>query len=386
MARKKPKSNHSRVSFRKRHQGRVRDSDLTRQFNAGDQESLADAVKHERVSGKGDLTRKRTVVGVNADAPASSDATESNDAALISGRVLRAHGLHNTVLADDGRTFECSIRQVLKSLSIDGRGTVVAGDRVQFRCEAETESESTGMIEFVAPRHGIISRQSRGQQHIIAANVDHLLIVTSAAEPTLKPALIDRFLLSAEQCGLNPVVIINKCDLVDPASLQPILGVYASLGYRVLLTSADRGTNIDYLKELLKGKQTALSGQSGVGKSSLLNAVQPGLGLAVSEVSKDNQKGRHTTTTSTLIPLQGEDAGWVFDTPGIRQFQLWDITAEEVAGLMPDLRPHVGACRYANCLHLSEDDCAVKDAVADGRIDARRYDSYCHLLEDDLLV
>ncbi len=382
MAKKKRKSNQSRVSFRKRHQGRVRDSDLTRQFHVGDAESLADAVKNERVSGKGDLTRKRTVVGVQAGAPASADDPQSHDSQLIGGRVLRAHGLRNTVLADDGRTFECSIRQVLKSLSIDGRGTVVAGDRIQFRAESET----TGMIEFVAPRHGIISRQSRGQQHIIAANVDHLLIVTSAAEPTIKPALIDRFLLSAEQCGLNPVVIINKCDLVDPASLQPILGVYASLGYRVLLTSADRGTNIDYLKELLKGKQTALSGQSGVGKSSLLNAVEPGLGLAVSEVSKDNQKGRHTTTTSTLIPLQGENAGWVFDTPGIRQFQLWDITAEEVAGLMPDLRPHVGDCRYANCLHLSEDDCGVKNAVADGRIDARRYDSYCHLLEDDLLL
>ncbi len=360
----------------------MRDSDLTRQFHVGDAESLADAVKNERVSGKGDLTRKRTVVGVQAGAPASADDPQSHDSQLIGGRVLRAHGLRNTILADDGRTFECSIRQVLKSLSIDGRGTVVAGDRIQFRAESET----TGMIEFVAPRHGIISRQSRGQQHIIAANVDHLLIVTSAAEPTIKPALIDRFLLSAEQCGLNPVVIINKCDLVDPASLQPILGVYASLGYRVLLTSADRGTNIDYLKELLKGKQTALSGQSGVGKSSLLNAVEPGLGLAVSEVSKDNQKGRHTTTTSTLIPLQGENAGWVFDTPGIRQFQLWDITAEEVAGLMPDLRPHVGDCRYANCLHLSEDDCGVKNAVADGRIDARRYDSYCHLLEDDLLL
>ncbi|MEL7338726.1 MAG: ribosome small subunit-dependent GTPase A, partial [Planctomycetota bacterium] len=133
------------------------------------------------------------------------------------------------------------------------------------------------------------------------------------------------------------------------------------------------------------GKQTALSGQSGVGKSSLLNAVQPGLGLAVASVSRDNQKGRHTTTTSTLIPLEGDDKGAVFDTPGIRQFQLWDITAEEVAGLMPDLRPYVGSCRYANCLHLSEDDCAVKDAVADGRIDARRYDSYCHLLEEDLL-
>ena len=300
----------------------------------------------------------------------------------VSDWVIRAHGLANLVLADDGRQFECSIRQVLKSLSIEGRGAIVAGDRVRFRAESETR----GMIEFVAPRHGIISRQSRGQQHIIAANVDHLLIVTSAAEPTLKPSLIDRFLLSAEQCGLKPVVVINKCDLVDTSEFQPILGAYASLGYRVLLTSADRGTNIDYLRELLKGKQTALSGQSGVGKSSLLNAIEPGLGLAVSTVSKDNQKGRHTTTTSTLIPLKGKDAGLVFDTPGIRQFQLWDITAEEVAGLMPDLRPHVGACRYSNCLHLSEDDCAVKDAVADGRIDARRYDSYCHLLEGDLLL
>ncbi|MCA9140896.1 MAG: ribosome small subunit-dependent GTPase A [Planctomycetales bacterium] len=382
MAKKKSKRSQSRVSFRKRYQGRVRESDLTRQFVSGDSETLADAVKNERVSGKGNLTRKRTVAGVDAQTPMSSDVTESNDSPLISGRVIRAHGLSNNVLADDGRRFDCSIRQVLKSLSIEGRGTVVAGDRVRFRAETAT----TGMIEFVAPRHGIISRQSRGQQHIIAANVDHLLIVTSAAEPTLKPSLVDRFLLSAEQCGLNPVIVINKCDLVDTATLQPILGVYASLGYRVLLTSADKGTNIEYLRELLKGKQTALSGQSGVGKSSLLNAVQPGLGLAVATVSRDNQKGRHTTTTSTLIPLCGTGAGAVFDTPGIRQFQLWDITAEEVAGLMPDLRPHVGACRYANCLHLSEDDCGVKNAVADGRIDARRYDSYCHLLEDDLLL
>ncbi|WP_149499877.1 ribosome small subunit-dependent GTPase A [Roseiconus lacunae] len=380
MAKKRSKNKPSRVQFRKRYQGRVRDGDLTRQFNSGETESLADAVKNERVSGKGELTRKRTVAGANADRPTEAD--DKEDPTLISGRVICAHGLSNTVLADDGRRFDCAIRQVLKSISIEGRGTVVAGDRVRFRAE----SEDTGMIEFVAPRHGVISRQSRGQQHIIAANVDHLLIVTSAAEPSLKPALVDRFLLTAQQCGVNPVIVINKCDLIDCRKLQPLIGVYASLGYRVLLTSAERGINIEYLRELLRGKQTALSGQSGVGKSSLLNAVQPGLGLAVASVSQDNQKGRHTTTTSTLIPLQGDATGAVFDTPGIRQFQLWDITAEEVAGLMPDLRPHVGHCRYSNCLHLTEDDCAVKDAVADGKIDPRRYDSYCHLLEDDLLL
>jgi len=176
---------------------------------------------------------------------------------------------------------------------------------------------------------------------------------------------------------------MNKIDLVNPLHLQQITGCYASLGYRVLHTSAEKQQNISYLKTLLTGKQTALAGQSGVGKSSLLNAIQPGLGLAVASVSQDNEKGRHTTTAAQLIPL--DSGGAVFDTPGIRQFQLWDIHANEVAGLMPDLRPFVNGCKYADCLHLSEDQCKVKDAVADGKIDARRYDSYCHLLESDLL-
>ncbi|MCL4152056.1 UNVERIFIED_CONTAM: hypothetical protein GTU68_021449 [Idotea baltica] len=240
------------------------------------------------------------------------------------------------------------------------------------------------MIEQIEPRRGIISRTSRGQQHILVANVDYLLIVASAAQPSLKPVLIDRFLLTAEQCELRPIILINKIDLVDPIALQPLIGAYASMGYRVLLTSASQGTNIDFLRGILRGNQTAVAGQSGVGKSSLLNAIQPGLGLAVREVSRDNDKGRHTTTASKLIPL--DDGGAVFDTPGIRQFQLWDITAEEVAGLMPDLRPYVSGCRYPNCLHLSEDECAVKNAVADSRIDARRYDAYCHLLENDLML
>jgi ribosome biogenesis GTPase len=240
------------------------------------------------------------------------------------------------------------------------------------------------MIERIEPRRGLISRQSRGQQHVLVANVDYLLIITSAAEPNLKPGLIDRFLLTAEQCEVQPLVVINKADLIDLSSLQQILGVYASLGYRVLVTSAETGLNVDYLRHLLDGKQTALAGQSGVGKSSLLNRIQPGLGLAVAEVSQDNQKGRHTTTATQLIPIVG--GGAVFDTPGIRQLQLWDISASEVAGLMPDFRPYVSGCRYPNCLHLSEDDCAVKNAVADARIDTRRYESYCHLLETEFAV
>lgn len=369
---KKKKSSKQRTDFRKRHQGRVRRGDLTREFHSGDDDKLADVVQGERVSGKGELTRKKNVVEIDAEEQAAAEDT-------LSGRVISVHGLKSRVLAEDGQVYECAVRQVLKSLSIEQRNVVVAGDHVLFRAESTLD----GMILSVNPRHGVICRTSRGQQHVIVANIDYLLIIASAAQPSLKPALIDRYLLTAEQCEVEPVVVINKIDLVDTVPLQPLVGVYASMGYRVLMTSATEGINIEYLRELLRGKQTALAGQSGVGKSSLLNAVESGLGLAVAEVSQENEKGRHTTTSSQLIPL--DCGGAVFDTPGIRQFQLWDIEAAEVAGLMRDLRPYVSACRYPDCLHLAEDECAVKDAVADGRIDARRYDAYCHLLEDDLL-
>lgn len=355
----------------------MRRGDLTRDFQTGDDDQLADISQGERVSGKGDLTRKRTVETHQSDRSArTSDAVGDH----LFGRVISVHGLKSRVLGEDGVTYECAVRGVLKSLNQDQRNAIVAGDHVHFRAASTVD----GMIEHVDPRHGVISRTSRGQQHIIAANVDYLLIISSAVEPSLKPVLIDRFLLTAEQCDVEPVVVINKADRVDMSTLQKILGVYAAMGYRVLTTSAQVGTNVEYLRTLLTNKQTVLAGQSGVGKSSLLNAIEPGLGLAVAEVSQDNDKGRHTTTASRLIPLS--DGGAVFDTPGIRQFQLWDIVASEVAGLMPDLRPYVSACRFPDCLHLSEDDCAVKDAVADNRIDARRYDAYCHLLENDLLA
>jgi ribosome biogenesis GTPase len=154
------------------------------------------------------------------------------------------------------------------------------------------------------------------------------------------------------------------------------------MGYRVLLVSARTGFGIDRLRRALAGRQSVISGQSGVGKSSLLNAVQPGLGLAVAEVSAESQKGRHTTTTARLLPLAG--GGYVVDTPGIRQFQLWDIAPEEVAGLYRDLRPFVSRCDFPDCTHTHEAGCAVKNAVADGWLDARRYESYCQLIAGDL--
>jgi ribosome biogenesis GTPase len=254
---------------------------------------------------------------------------------------------------------------------------VAAGDVVWFRPEGKQE----GIIERIEPRRGVVSRTVRGRQHVLVANVDQLIIVTSAAEPRLKPNLIDRLLVTAEKGGIRPLICINKIDLVEPAHLVPLAGVYAQLGYEVLLVSAVKGIGIARLRDWLAGEESVVTGQSGVGKSSLLNAVEPGLHLRVQAVSEETQKGRHTTTTAELIPLSF--GGYVVDTPGIRQFQLWDVIPEEVAGFFRDLRPYVSRCRFPDCTHTHEDDCAVKDAVADGWIDARRYESYVQIRAGD---
>lgn len=366
----------TRVPFRKGHQGRVRKSDLTRDYRQGGLPSLEDAANAERVSGKGELTRHRTISGASRDDQTGLQVDLDVAQTLIPGTVLSVHGLRSRVLGDDGVLYECAVRQLLKSLSTDQRHVVVAGDRAMIRIDLAR----TGMIERIESRHGVLSRTSKGRRHVIVANCDFLLIVASAAEPSLKPNLVDRFLLTAEQFDLQPIICINKIDLVDAAALQPLIGVYSQMGYRVLTTSAATGHGIDYLRAIVRRGQTVLAGQSGVGKSSLLNSLQPRLALRVGAVSSENQKGKHTTTAAQLIPL--EKSGFVVDTPGIRQFQLWDITANEVSGLMRDMRPFVDGCRFPDCLHVNEHDCAVKDAVADGRIDARRYDAYCQIIDD----
>jgi ribosome biogenesis GTPase len=369
MARKKK----IRTDFRKQHQGRRRKGDLTRDF-ARDDRAEDRTLKSERLTGKGELTRKRTIVGVESD-PQAAGFGVMRDVAQTSvrGRVLSVHGLSSVVQADDGRQFRCAIRGLLKDLSTDLRHVVVAGDIVYLRPEATGDS----LIERIEPRSHILSRTSRNRQQILVANVDQLVIVASAAEPNLKPNLIDRFLVEAERMRIEPILCINKIDLIDPADLMPIVGVYGQMGYQVHLVSATTGQGIDRLRQLVGGQESVVAGQSGVGKSSLLNAIEPELGLRVGEVSRENEKGKHTTTVASLIPLKM--GGFVVDTPGIRQFQLWDIVPEEVAALYRDIRPYVSHCRFPDCTHTHEANCAVKDAVADNRLDARRYESYCHL-------
>ena len=393
-----------RVELRKNREKPPRENDITRDFKEGDGRA-DDAQSGERVRAKGNLSRRRTVVQDEAGGPAIPSV---NAGECVRGRVLRVHGLATVVETDDGRVFRCAVRRLLKSLATDERSVVTTGDVVWIRStgtginsqepaaraeEAPAVTEDAepgeppplplpvtsheGVIERVEPRHGVLTRASRRREHVLVANVDQLVIVMSLVEPDLKPHLIDRYLAVAQQGGLKPVLCLNKSDLADAVELQPLIGLYAQLGIPVYLCSARTGFGIDRLREQLRGRSTVFSGQSGVGKSSLLNAIQPDLALAVKSVSEVNQKGRHTTTYSQLIKLNF--GGWVVDTPGVRQLQLWSARPEEMEGFFPEFRPFVPLCGFPDCTHTHETGCAVKDAVARRFITSRRYHSYIGL-------
>jgi ribosome biogenesis GTPase len=392
-----------RMELRKNRSKPPRGNDLTRSYQEGKGAS-GEERSTERVRAKGDLSRYRTVVQDKAD----SSAMPAIDAAeCLRGRVLRVHGLQSIVESDDGRMFRCTLRKLLKSLATDERNVVTTGDVVwilpavaergkpqipEGSGAANLESPETeataalpsspvalaeGTIERIEPRHGVLTRSSRQREHVLVANVDRVAIVVSLVEPELKPHLIDRYLAVAQQGNLKPILCLNKADLADPVALQPMVGAYAQLGVPVLLTSARTGLGIDRLKEELRGRATVFSGQSGVGKSSLLNAVEPGLALAVKSVSEVNSKGRHTTTYTQLIKLVS--GGWVVDTPGVRQLQLWDVIPEEVEGYFLEFRPFVALCDFPDCTHTHESGCAIKSAVASRQISPRRYHSYLGL-------
>lgn len=369
-----------RAEFRKNRTPRARKTDWTRQFDEhGFQEQAPET--EERISGRGELNRHRTIHGSEAtaelgDAEIPFDVLLDVDlAACRRGRVLSVFGVTSTVLGDDGTPYQCGTRRILKTLCTDERSPVVAGDRVLFRWD-ENAQPKEGLIQRVEPRHGTISRAVRGRRQVLVSNVDQLLIVASVAEPRLKPNLIDRLLVAAEKGRVRPIICINKIDLSEPANLEPLVGVYSRMGYPVLLASAKTGFGTDRLRRLVAGRESVVAGQSGVGKSSLLNAIDANLHLRVAAVSEESEKGRHTTTTARLLPIGG---GFVVDTPGLRSFELWDVIPEEVAGYYRDLRPYVSLCRFPDCTHTHEDDCAVKDAVTDGRLDERRYESYCSM-------
>jgi ribosome biogenesis GTPase len=375
-----------RVDFRKNRSKPARDRQWTRGFQEhGFNEEATPS--QERVRAKGDLSRRRTIVqeetAAETQGPRTTEMPAVSSEGCLSGRVLRVHRLMSVVETDDGRQYRCAVRGLLRTLATHERSLVTTGDHVWFRLNkggaekegtAGTTADLDGVIERVEPRHGILTRASRGREQVLVANVDQVVIVMSLVEPELKPHLVDRYLASAGQGGIAPILCLNKADLVEPVAYQGMVGLYSQLGIPTLLTSATTGLGVDYLRQRLRGRQTVFAGQSGVGKSSLLNAIQPDLSLRVREVSDVNQKGKHTTTHAELIRL--ECGGWVVDTPGVRQFALWDLAPAEVEGRFPEFRPFVPLCAYPDCTHTHEDRCAIKRAVHRRQITAARYTSY----------
>ena len=271
----------------------------------------------------------------------------------------------------------CSVRgKVHLAGSTHSTTTLAVGDRVELR----RAQEGHGVIEAVLPRTSVLSRPDPHQvrlQHVLAANVDRVVAVASAAEPAFAPGFVDRVLAYAEWARLEALVVVNKMDLVaePPGEIE----TYRKMGYGVVLTSTVTGVGVDEFRALLRGKASVVTGHSGVGKSSLLNAIQPGLALAVGKVNDVTRRGRQTTAAATWTPLDG--GGALVDTPGVREFGLFNVPPQEVTRLFRDLAEVASRCKYGNCLHQTEPGCALDAAVASGLVAPWRVDSYRRILE-----
>jgi ribosome biogenesis GTPase len=279
----------------------------------------------------------------------------------------------------DGRVVDATLRGRLKREERTGQAVVV-GDRVGVQSHAD----GSHTIERVEERTSELARRAPGasgrhRAKVVVANVDQLVAVFSVARPEPRLRMLDRFLVLAEANHLDAAVIANKIDL--DAGAGAVFQIYEDAGYPVLLTSAATGRGIDELRELIRGRISVLTGPSGVGKSSLLNTMEPGLSLRIGEVSEAVNKGRHTTVSSVLIPL--ECGGYVADTPGLRELGLWGIDLSELDSCFPELRPHLGVCRFRSCTHTHEPGCAVLHAVESGQVRRERYESYRAMLEGD---
>jgi ribosome biogenesis GTPase len=293
----------------------------------------------------------------------------------IPGLIVRSQSGFFTVRTGAG-FVTCHLRGRLKQGPREGDIAAV-GDRVRV----SIQSDGQGMIEEIEARTtSLVRLDPRPQgvyQQVILANPDQALFVFACANPSPHLRMLDRFLVIAEKQGLPALIVANKVDLVGQEQAEALFGFYRPLGYPVIYTCAKDGLGVEELRARLTGRVSALAGPSGVGKSSLLNAVQPGLGLAVREVSAAVSKGRHTTTVRELFPLDG--GGYVADTPGMRSLALWDTEPEELDGYFPELAPLVHACQFSNCSHKSEPGCAVRLAVEAGDVSSQRYESYLRL-------
>lgn len=261
----------------------------------------------------------------------------------------------------------------------------VAGDHVRLLVQDAAADPPTAVIEEVLPRRNRISRMSSRRtgghiEQVLMANLDQVVVVQSVREPTPQTGFVDRLLMAAERFDVAGVLVLNKCELPGAEGDAARWEHLATLGYRLLRTSAVSGLGLDELGDLLAGRMSLLLGASGVGKTSLLNLLEPGLGLRVGEVTAKTGLGRHTTTRTELFPL--ERGGFIADSPGIRGFEPWNVEPSRVRDYFPDFTEPAAGCRYRTCMHRDEPDCGVKAAVAAGRIPTWRHEAYLALLKD----
>lgn len=295
---------------------------------------------------------------------------------MTRGIVLHGTGGAWHVRREDGENVVAALQGRVKHAGAD---KLAVGDTVLLR----HDTKGGWSIAEILERHSRLARRNPGRAHgerVIAANIDQVVVVFALRKPVPHVAMLDRFLVIAEANALAARVVVNKVDLADVDEARALFGVYEDVGYPVHFTSCRTRFGLDALHEALRNRTSALSGPSGVGKSSLLNAMYPGLDLRVGDISASVNKGRHTTVGAYLHPLP--DGGFVMDTPGLREIGLWGIPSRGLDACFPELRSLREECRFADCRHVSEPSCAVRDAVDAGRVSRSRYASYLKLLEE----
>lgn len=299
------------------------------------------------------------------------------------GVVVKSTGSWYQVKTQDGNYVQCRIKGKFRLEGIKHTNPIAVGDQVDYEIETNND-QHTGVINKIHDRKNYIIRKSSNlskQTHIIASNIDQALLVASLVQPQTSLGFIDRFIMTAEAYHIPTILIFNKADLYEgPLAdiLDETMSMYRKIGYQCLETSVVNGKNTEQLKLMLKDKTTLVAGHSGVGKSSLLNSISPGLNLKTGDISNFSQKGTHTTTFAEMFELSF--GGNIIDTPGIKEFGIVDFNESEISHYFKEMRPYITKCRFNNCKHLNEPGCAVKEAVGNGEIAQERFESYINIL------
>jgi ribosome biogenesis GTPase len=297
--------------------------------------------------------------------------------------VYKSTGSWYIVKCSNNKQYNARIKGALKIDGITSTNPIAVGDEVII--EEENEIENTATIISIVARKNYVARQSphnKRQHHIIASNLDQSVLFATIINPITSTGFIDRFLCSCEMFHLPAIIVFNKADLYEKKEMQQfnqLQKIYTSVGYKVVLVSVEDGTGIEEIKNILQHKTTLLSGHSGVGKSSFINIVFPKLNLKTQEVSDWSGKGLHTTTFSEMFDL--ENGGKIIDTPGIRELGLTGITKQELSGYFPEMNKESNHCKFNNCMHINEPNCAIKEALQNGKISEERYINYLKILD-----